>query len=794
MLVSYNWIRDIAGISGDPEQLANLLTFSGLEVEGVKALGTSLDQVVVGEIIAKTKHPKRDTLSIVEVSTGEAAHQVVCGAANCPGPGGRIVIALPGARVGDHLIEPRELAGVPSSGMICSEEELDIGPEADGILILDGETDAKPGTPIVQALELEDWILEIGVTPNRPDALSHRGVAREAALLLGETFEQKSPPPLAEADVQAETLATVEVLDQEACPRYAAAVVRDVTIQKSPFPVRYRLHTLGIRPISNIVDMTNLILLEYGQPLHAFDLDLLADAKIVVKKAAPKQKMVTLDDIERTLEAEDLLICDGNGPIAIAGVMGGQDTGVTEKTKNILIESAYFDPSGIRRTSKRLRLSSESSYRFERGIDPNIGPDALQAAASLTVHLAGGTKAAGLIDCYPRPIAPRMVPLRPGRFSQLMGFDVTPADMRTILEGLGSTVGGTDDALDVSVPTWRPDIEREVDLVEEIARIRGLSQVPSILPRIRCKVPNRAEYELVKNAKEILASLGLEEAITYSFVPNELLAAMGMDKDVVHIANPLNAERTAMRTTLIAGLLENLKRANSRFLQGLSQFEVAKTFHDEGTELPREVVCASAILSGLRKNWVGEKETAFDFFDVKGVVETFVQEYVGAKPVLKPNLHVPYLHPLRACSVFIDDRKVGFVGELHPTLLDGQKLPQGACAFELYIDALAATRRIPEVVALSEYPPMVRDVALLIDESQDAQPVGDALTGQCGFLAKEVRLFDIYRGKGIPDGRKSLAYSVTYQSDERTLTDDEVDQVHQKAVDAVAKQFGATQR
>ncbi len=794
MLVSYNWICEIAGISVEPQKLADLLTFSGLEVEGVRELGTGMDSIVVGEITAKTKHPKRDTLSIVEVRTGTDQHQVVCGAANCPGPGGRIAIALPGAQVGDQLIEPRELAGVPSSGMICSEEELDIGPEADGILILDRETDAEPGTPIVEALGLRDWILEIGVTPNRPDALSHRGVARETALLLGQPYAPKHLSPVAETESSIENLVTIELLDDAACPRYAAAVIRGVTIMQSPFHVRYRLHNLGIRPISNIVDMTNLILLEYGQPLHAFDLDLLAGAKIVVQKANPLQKMVTLDEVERTLAAEDLLICDGDRPVAIAGVMGGQDTGVTESTQRILIESAYFSPSGIRRTSKRLKLSSESSYRFERGVDPNLGPQALQAAANLTIELAGGEKVSGLIDCYPRPITPQTVPYRPARFNQLMGFDVSPSDTRRILKGLGASVTGSDEKLEVSVPTWRPDIEREVDLIEEVARIRGLSEVPSILPRIRCKVPSRPEYESVKAAKELLAGLGLEEAITYSFVPNDLLQAVGMDKRVVHIANPLNAQRTAMRTTLIAGLLESLKRASSRFLHGIAQFEVAKTFHDEGAQLPTETICASGILSGPTKNWIGEKERSFDFYDVKGVVETFIQEYAGTKPVFKENNDVPCLHPRRACSVFIGDREVGFLGELHPTLLDNQKLPVGALAFELAIDKILAARKTPVVDPMSDYPPMVRDVALLIDENQDAGPVRDALNSHCGSLAKEVNVFDIYRGEGIPFGHKSLAYSIIYQSDERTLTDDEVDKIHQTAVETVLKQFNATQR
>ncbi|MCP4605445.1 MAG: phenylalanine--tRNA ligase subunit beta [Proteobacteria bacterium] len=794
MLVSHKWISKIAGIQVDPEELGRLLTFSGLELDGIEPVGFGLDKIVVGEIISKKAHPDRKKLSVVEVDSGAGLRQVVCGAPNTPGPGGRVALGLVNAKIGDVTIETRELAGVKSEGMICSEQELNIGPDHEGILILNDDTDAEPGTPIAQALDLEDWIYDISITPNRPDALSHMGIAREAALLMGRPFEPKRVQAAPEDGTPAGDLANVELLDTRACPRYGAAVLTGIEVRKSPFAVRYRLHNLGVRPISNLVDTTNWIVLEHGQPLHAFDLDTLAGAKIVIRKARQGEKMITLDEIERVLSEDDLLICDADRPVAVAGVMGGLDTGVTQKTKNLLIECAYFEPSGIRRTSRRLKLASESSYRFERGIDPNMGPKVLAAAASMTVNLAGGTKAPGLIDCYPEPITSKVVPLRPARFGKLMGFQVPPVKMRRILEGLGAVVGGDDSKLSVTVPTARPDIEREVDLIEEVARIRGFGEVPSTLPRVRCRRPDRRDYEATRKAKELLASLGLYEAVNYSFVSEELLNSLGSDNNVVPITNPLSAERATMRSTLIAGLLENLSRAHSRFLPGIRQFEVGRTFHNCGEELPKEMLRAAAVISGPMETWASGVDRKVDFFDIKGIVERFILEYTGIEPVLTASEEIACLHPKRACLVLVEGKTVGFAGEIHPKILQKRKQPRGACAFELVLDELWSMQRVPAVKPLIEYPPMVRDVALLVDANLDSGPIAKALKEECGSLAIEVSLFDVYSGKGISNEKKSLAFSIVYRSENHTLTDDEVDAAHKAAVAKILKRFDASLR
>lgn len=794
MLVSYKWICEIAGFSPPPEDLSDRLTFCGLEVDELTSLGVGFDDIVVGVIRSREPHPTAKKLHCVTVDSGSGVVSVVCGAPNCPGQGSRVVLAKVGAGVGKTTVEPREIAGAASEGMLCSEMELGIGPDQEGIMILDGETEAVAGTPIADALDLQDWIYSIGITPNRPDALSHRGIAREIALLYDKPFDPSVPEAVREGGDPVGKLIKVDLMDPEGCPRYAAAVITGVMAGESPFTLRYRLHNLGVRPISNLVDATNLILLEYGQPLHAFDLDRVVDARIVVRRASDGERMKTLDAVERTFTGDDLLICDGERPVAVAGVMGGLDTGITEETKNLLIECACFNPSMIRRTSKRLKLASESSYRFERGIDPNMADDVLRSTADLICGLAGGTKAPGLVDCYPVPIERKSVALRPGRYESVMGYPVGVAEMRRILEGLGAVVTVLDDEISVLVPTNRPDIEREIDLVEEIARIVGFDKIPSLLPRIRSSIPDREEYEAAMRVRQIMVSLGLEESISYSFVPKEMLVGMGLGDRVIEIANPLNSTRAAMRTTLLVGLIENLKRATTRYVELVRQFEIGRTFHDDSGKLPLEVLRVAAVMNGSRDSWIGEDHGPLDFYDAKGIAGALVKEITGMDPVFEPVKDLDYLHPNRALRVLTDGEDVGVVGEIHPKILTGQKLGRGAVGFEMDAMKLWEMRRLSAASPLHEFPPMVRDVAFLVEESRDAAAIEVALREACASLATSVRLFDVYRGKGIEDGKKSLAFSVVYRSREKTLTDEEVDSIHRSAIDRVTTEFGVRTR
>ncbi|MDD5308814.1 MAG: phenylalanine--tRNA ligase subunit beta [Deltaproteobacteria bacterium] len=791
MLLSWKWVCEIAGFEPQAAAMAERLTFSGLEIEGMRRVGAGLEKVVVGMVTTRERHPTRQGLSIVRVDSGSGMVQVACGAPNCPGPGGRVALALPGASVAGVVVEPRSFGDVRSEGMLCSEDELSIGPDRDGLLILGDDTPAVAGTPIAAALGLDDVILAVNVTPNRPDALSHRGIAREIALLFGRVFDPVRVPAARESGPSVAELASVEVLAPGACPRYAAAVVTGVEVRRSPFGLRYRLHNLGIRPISNLVDITNAMLLEFGQPLHAFDLDRLAGHRIVVRKAVDGERMTTLDGIERVFCSDDLLICDGQQPVAVAGVMGGLTTGIGESTTRLFIECAYFRPKGIRRTSKRLKLASESSFRFERGIDPSLAPEVLGVATAMTQRLAGGVKAPRFIDVYPRPIERKVIVLRPSRYAAIMGGEVKAGEMRRILTGLGAEVREIGSDLEVAAPTARPDLEREIDLVEEVARIRGFEEIPAALPRVECAVPDRPEHEAARRAKEVLASLGLVETIGYSFVPQQSLEALGAAKGVVRIANPLSSERASLRTTLLVGLLENLKRAYTRFVPGLRQFEVGRTFHDEGDELPCEVLRAAAILSGPRDAWMGSECVPLDLFDAKGIVAAFVTAMSGAEPVFEPIEDVTHLHPRRAWRIMLHGEEIGSAGEIHPLVLAAEKLPRGVCGFEVVVRPLWDKRTRSAVKPLPEYPPMARDVALLVDEMQDAGPIAESLAAACAPLGQDVVLFDVYRGDRVSSGKKSLAFSVVYRAPDRTLTDQEVDEVHKRAVEAVTVAFGA---
>ncbi len=788
MLVSHRFIQEISGLKVSAEELGERLTFSGLEIDGIERKGALSDRIVVAEVVEKSPHPSRDTLSVVEVNFGAGATTVVCGAPNCPGPGGRVVLAMIGATIGDITLEPRKLGGVLSEGMLVSEEELGIGPDGDGILILNGITDAPLGTPIAKALDLEDAILDVSITPNRPDALSHLGIAREGCLLFGAPFLPKAVAGAPKSAESVHSLAKVEILDADLCPRYGAAVVTDVTWKPSPFSLRYRLFNLGLRPISNLVDATNLLMLEYGQPIHAFDLDCLAEHRIVVRRAKPGETMKTLDGQERLFVSDDLLICDGKGPVAIAGVMGGLDSGVTEKTRRVLIECAYFQPSSVRRTSKRLKLFTDAAYRFERGVDPLGVPKVLEASGGLIAALAGGVEAMDRIDCFPSPIAPKIVRFRPSRYTALIGTELPAAEMARILTGIGAEVGIESGDLDVAVPTGRPDIEREVDLIEEVARVRGFAEIQDTLPKLSCIRPDRPRFESERRAKDLLSSLGLMESVSYSFVQRDMLKLLGMDRDVVEIANPLSSERATMQTTLLVGLLENLKRAHARFLPGIRQFEVGRTFHHVGEELPMEVARAAALLFGPRPTWVGETERPYDFYDLKGILEAFVREYCGASPTLAATEDVSYLHPKRACLVKVLDQDVGVIGELHPSILSKLKLERGAVAFEIEIFPLWTKKTRSAAPKLPEFPPMTRDTAFVVAEHIDAETVRSTFRQALGSIAEFSSIYF------IAPHQAEVYVSAVFRAQDRTLTDDEVDRAHNAAVSEVNRTLNAKVR
>jgi phenylalanyl-tRNA synthetase beta chain len=826
MLVSFRWLQELCPVDASVAEVAQRLSLAGLEVEAMEEKGKGLANVVVAEVRARTPHPKHDKLTLVTVFDGEDEHEVVCGAQNVPQPGGRVLLARVGAVLPNGMeIAARKVGGVESNGMICSEAELEIGSDADGIVVVEPELDALPGTPVASALDLQDVILDIGLTPNRPDCLGHVGIAREIGVLFGagykvrkaagpqrtfaagDAFQADSPTtqltPL--WDSESETVdapelpeVSVEIADGDRCPRYGAALVSGVTVAPSPFWLRYRLHNLGLRALSNVVDATNLILLEWGHPIHGFDLVQLRGSKVEVRLAEDGEKMATLDGIERTFTADDLLICDGEGPVAVAGVMGGLDSEINDDTTNVLIECAYFDPRSIRRTSRRLGLQTDSSYRFERGVDPEAVPRVLASAASLIADLGGGAAATTAIDRIAKPHEPRRIRFRPSRAAKLLGTPVSQAESEKILVSLGCKLAEQgDDEIVAEVPSWRPDLAREVDLIEEVARVHGYDEIPTAVPRVHPSetgTPSLLRFEDAFRVAGVTA--GLYEAVNYGFVSAEELQKARVSTNAVALANPLSEERAVMRTSLLPGLTEAATRAQRHGATEVRLFELARTFEPTGEELPHEHTVFAIALAGDRPGWIGGERT-FDLYDGKGVIRAIVDSLLGLTPELVPGDVPTFMHPKRSAVVSLEGRPIGFVGEIHPDVGDDLDLVGRVVYAELDVRALHAISEEAgptQAQGLPKFPAVTRDIAMLVGDRFTAGEIATALRDASNGLAESVELFDLYRGDQIPDGHRSLAFRVTYRDSEATLTDKRVDKVHASLAKVAGDRFDATIR
>ncbi len=826
MLVSFRWLQELCPVDAGVDEVAHRISLAGLEVEAMEEKGKNLSGVVIAEVRAKSPLPKKDKLTLVTVFDGENELEVVCGAANVPAPGGRVLFARSGAVLPNGMeIAPRKVAGVESNGMICSEAELEIGIDAGGIFVVDPGTEALPGTGVADALDLHDVILDIGLTPNRPDCLGHIGIAREIGVLLGAGFASrkaagprrsfaaagsfqagepttKLKPLWDNASEAVETpklpAISVEIADGDRCPRYGAALVSGVKIAPSPFWLRYRLHNLGLRALSNVVDATNLILLEWGHPIHAFDLERLAGSRVVVRRATQGEKMATLDEVERTFTRDDLLICDADGPVAVAGVMGGRDTEIRDETSDVLIECAYFDPRSIRRTSRRLGLHTDSSHRFERGVDPGAVPRVLASAASLIAELGGGAAATTAIDRIAIPFEPKSIRFRPARAAQLLGTPVPQPESLRILESLGChVVEQGDDAFIADAPSWRPDLGREVDLIEEVARVRGYEQIPTAVPRVHpSEAGTSGLLKFVDRLRDAAVAAGLYEAVNYGFLSIEDLRSSRVSTDAVPLANPLSEERSVMRTSLLPGLTAAATRAQRRGATEVRLFELARTFHPTDDMLPREDTMLAITLAGQRAGWIGG-EQSFDLYDGKGVIQAVLERVFGQNPKLMVGEVPSFLHPKRAALVTLASRPVGFVGELHPDVGDDLGLTGRVIYGELDVSGLYALSEElgpTQARGLPKYPAVARDIAMLVRDQFSAGEIADALREASKGLAESVRLFDLYRGDQIPDGHRSLAFRVTYRDPEGTLTDKRVDKVHASLAKLASDRFEATIR
>ncbi len=794
MRLSINWLTDFVDLTVAPGHLADRLTMAGLEVEAVEDIAPDFSGVVVGRVTRVEPHPQADRLQVTEVTTGEATYRVVCGAPNVAA--GRLyAFAPPGAALaGGRKLKPAKLRGVVSEGMLLAEDEL--GLSTDHVGLMDIPQDLPLGQDLVQALNLADTVLEVAITANRADCLSVLGLAREVAALLHQPL--RHPEVVVAPGGAAPTRARVTILDPVHCPRYAARLLTGLTVKPSPFWLRRRLQAAGLRPINNLVDVTNYVLLEFGQPLHAFDFQRLQGGEIIVRLPRPEERsFVTLDGQERTLTPETLLICDAARPVALAGVMGGLDSEVTEQTSQVLIESAYFNPRTIRRTSKRLGLSTEASYRFERGVDPEGVVHALERATQLMCQVGGGAAAGERLDVYPAPLSHPRLPLRVSRANQVLGTDFSHEEMEGWLKRLHLPVVCLDrDNLVVQVPSFRGDLEREIDLIEEIARLAGYDAIPVTLPRgeVATKRPG-PEARLSQEAKRLLVGMGFFEVVTYSF-QSERLAALTAERDapVLRLSNPLSEEQAVMRTSLLPGLLEMLRRNALKQIQDVRLFECAKVFQPApGADLPQEELWLSGLLCGAREaqSWGACREPV-TFFDLKGAVETLL-EGLGIPDVNFQGAGLPgcLLYGARAFSGAVE---LGVLGELRPQLAEQLDLEGSIFVFSLDFAALARTAAPPLFSPLPRYPAVYRDIALVIPEAVPAARVAQALYEYGRPWLVEARLFDLYRGEPIAADKKSLAFRLTYRDPERTLTDDLVNPHHQALVEALGRELGAELR
>jgi phenylalanyl-tRNA synthetase beta chain len=801
MKISTDWLSDYVELPPTVPMLARRLTLAGLEVEGVDSPEQKLKGVVVGRILESVQHPNADKLSVTKVDTGSGTPlQIVCGAKNY-----KVNDLVPVATVGTVLpggleIKQAALRGVDSAGMLCSAKELGLSEESSGLLILSGEP--KVGTPIYVALGLEGAVLELNVTPNRADALSHLGVAREVSALNGNPLKKPAAAP-SESTVRASEKIKIRVEDPERCPRYMARVVEGVKVGPSPAWMQKRLSDCGVRPISNVVDVTNYVLLEYGQPLHGFDLDKVAGAEIVVRRARAGEKMTTLDGKVRTLDADDLLICDQDKPQVLAGVMGGQDSEVSEGTTRVLLEAAHFQPAGIRRASKRHQLHSESSHRFERGTDITALPEVLDRAAVLLQQVAGGTILQGAVDCYPAPVKARTVTLRYPRVSRLLGAEVPADQCRVILEKLGfEKVADSAEQGEYRVPGFRVDVEREEDLVEEVARVRGYDTFPAALPRgASTFVPESRAMEAERRMRSALSGAGFDEVVNYSFVAPEELEKLQAPRPAIPLVNPLSVEQSVMRTSLFPGLLRNLSHALRHGSDALRVYELGRTYYPDADgavgsrPAAREVVTVAGLVYGRRngRTWA-QPDVAVDFHDCKGGVEAVLSALGIRGAAFKP-AERPELHPRATAEVSVGGKVLGVLGQLHPRAAKRWELPAGVFLFALELDALVeATVLVPRYVPPTKFPAVLRDLAVVVPAALEHAAVQQVIREVGGSMVEDATVFDVYTGAPIPAGHKSLAFALRYRSGERTLTDVEVNEAHARIVAQVTERLGGALR
>ena len=790
MKASYNWLKDYVDIELDPYELGEKLSLIGFEVEEIIEQRLDFPNVVVGKVLKVEKHPNADKLRLCDVDVGGEVLSIICGAPNVA-EGQTVAVAKVGAQLpGGLKIRKAKIRGVESVGMILSEEELGLADKSDGIWVL--PEDVPLGKPLADALQFQtDYIFDIGVTPNRPDALGHIGLAREIAAITGKPL-RKPQPEFPEVSPSAAEVISVTIETPQSCPRYAARVIRNVTVGPSPTWLKRRLEAVGMRSINNVVDVTNYIMLETGQPLHAFDLAKLAGPAIVVRESRKGETFVTLDEKEHELPEGTVLICDAEKPVAIGGIMGGLNSEVSDATTDILLESAYFKPESIQLSARALGISTEASQRFERGTDPNGVLYAQERATQLLVELAGGEVLQGAVDVYPNPIHPVEIDLKPQQINTLLGTELSTEEMARILESIEFQVKGET----VVVPTFRPDVTRTADLAEEIARLYGLDNIPAAeYTRMPYTVPVNESDRFVDELRTILTGFGLQEVLTNSMI-NASVWEKWTGELVYPILNPISADMSGMRNTLVLSLLNVVQHNINRQVSNLRIFEINRVFKHPGNlnQLPQEELRVAVVLTGLREPelWYSHRESV-DFYDIKGICEALMDKI--SLDYFRFIYYDNFAVSEESLAVHINEQRIGYLGRLRPELLAAFDIEQPVYVLELAVSPLLEHRRKERKYnAIPRFPFVERDLAVVVDADVEAEKLIAAAQKVGGKYLQTISVFDVYRGKQVPEGKKSVALRFVFQSRERTLTEEEINKTMDTIFRQLQKEFGATLR
>lgn len=801
MNVSYKWLTEYVDLEGiTPDELAEKMSRTGIEIEGVDYPSEGLKKIVVGHAVEVVDHPDSDHLHICQVDVGEEVLQIVCGAPNIAA-GQKVIVALPGSRItGNKKIKKGKMRGVVSNGMICSLEELGytdhVVPKkyAEGIYVLPNE--AVPGEEVFSYLSMDDAILDMSITPNRADALSMRGTAYEVGAIYNKkvSFPELDYVEDPSEDIKQDMQVSVE--NPADTPIYSIQIIKDVTVKESPLWLQTKLMNAGIRPVNNIVDITNYILLEYGQPLHAFDYDKLGSKEIYVRRAKAEEKIVTLDEEERTLSPENIVITNGEKPIALAGVMGGLDSHITDETVTVALEAALFDPISIRKTAKALNLRSESSARFEKGINLATVQEASKQAAAWMAELAGGRIVSGIAEARSVEAKDVTVSITLEKINHALGTELSEDEVTSIFDQLGFDASISNGTFAVIIPPRRWDIAIEADLIEEVARIYGYDNLPSTLP-ISASHPGylNEKQRLTRHTKHFLEGSGLSQAISYVLTTPEKAAAFSMrESDRIQLEMPMSEDHSTLRMSLLSGLLDDLSYNIAHHNQNVALYENGRVFYTSSEQtLPIEEEHVAGALTGSlqQADWQG-KEQRIDFFVMKGILEEMFAAYGLVEPItFVQRTDLPLLHPGRTAAIMLGDEMIGFAGQLHPSVAKERDLKE-TYVFEFNFQAIVNAEKHATIYQpVPKYPGMSRDIALMVDETVSNKQIVEVIKENGGKYLTAVHLFDVYQGENIETGKKSLAYTLSYLNPTATLVEEEVSKAFDKVQSALVEQVQA---